>query len=372
MKIGTKLILSAAVSLLIGIAVAAPLLASELQIIPFISHIKGPAADYNLDLVYANFTVTTPDTPITKNSGPTISYFTVINVTNPSEYATKLNGLRFTAAQKIENSTGLAPSRAAGNWSTSSGWNAKGAWVDGIWYNVTWDDGSCPYFDENGVLKQWRSANYTGHWMEGVQLYKRTVGNMSSSTTSIYMNMNGTWADVTGRITVDLPHGSSFSVINGLVMQNVFIQDIVRGTATSGSVNASGEFTDYRFSYSSTRNIIIGDNYGFKNRFEPHQSRLIVISGSYQITSQWSDGKQLEALKSGKLDIKIISANALADVHPEIVNNTMIETWAENLGMQQITVTHVGDSYIYNNALKDNQLFNVDQYGVEAFITERS
>jgi hypothetical protein len=186
------------------------------------------------------------------------------------------------------------------------------------------------------------------------------------------MNMNGTWADVTGRITVDLPHESSFSVINGIVMQNIFIQDIVRGTSTSESVNASGEFTDYSFGSSSTRNIITGEDHGFNNRFEPHQSRLIIISGSYQITSSWSDGKQLEALKSEKLAIKIISANALVDIHPEIVNKIITDTWAENLGLQQITVTHVGDSYIYNNALKDNQMFSVDQYGVEAFITERS
>lgn len=372
MKIAAKLILSAAASLLIGIAVAAPLLASELQITPFISHVKGPTADYNLDLVYANFTVQNPDTPITKDTGPTISYFAVVNVTNPSEYATILNGLGFTAAQAIKNSTGQAPF-GAGNWSTSSGWDAKGAWVDGVWYNVTWDDGSCPYFDENGVLKQWRSANYTSHWMEGVQLYKQTVGsNVSSPTTSIYMNMNGTWTDVTGRITVDLPHETSFSTTGGLVMQTIIFQGVVTTIARSGPANASDEFPDYSPGYTSTRYIITGDDYGFNNRFEPHQSRLIVVSGSYQITASWSDGKQLEALKSGKVDVKINSANALADLHPEIVNNTITETWAENLRMQQITVTHVGDSYIYNNALQDNQTFNVDQYGAEAFITERS
>lgn len=373
MKIAPKLIICAVLSLTIGIAAATPLLASELQITPFISHVKVPTADYNLDVVYANFTLQNPDTPITENSGPTISYFAVVNVTNPSEYATKLHSLSLVAAQKITNSTGQAPFGTTGNWSTGSGWEAKGAWVDGVWYNVTLVDGSYPSFDENGKLTQSPFANSSNsHWMEGVQLYKWTVGNESGTTTNIYLNMNGTWVDVTGRITVEYPTESSFSIEGALVMQNIFFQDIVRGTDTSENVNASGEFTDDSFGYSSTRNIITGDNYGFDIRFEPMQSRLIVISGSYQITSQWSDGKQLEALQSGKVDIKINSNNALADERPEIVDNTMIDTWAEATVLQQITVTKIGSSYIYNAALQGNQMFNIDQYGVEATIVPRS
>jgi hypothetical protein len=373
MKIAPKIIICAILSISIGIAAAAPLLASELNITPFISHVKGPTADYNLDVVYANFTVQNPEAPITENSGPTLSYFAVVNVTNPSEYAAKLHGLSLVAAQKITNSTGQSPFGMTGNWSSGEGWEAKGAWVDGVWYNVTWVDGSYPHFDENGKLTQSPSpTSSNGHWMEGVHLYRRTFGSESGTTTGVYLNMNGTWVDVTGRITVDMPTGSSFSMAGTLVMQNIFFQDLLRGIGTSSDVNASGEFTDDSFGYSSTRNIITGDAYGFDILFEPNESRLIVVSGSWELRSPWADGKQLEALQSGNIDLKITFNNDLANQNHEIVDNTMIDTWAEATVLQQINVAHVGNSYIYNAALSDNQMFNIDQYGLEAFIVPRS
>ena len=37
-----------------------------------------------------------------------------------------------------------------------------------------------------------------GYWMEGVQLMDKAA---DGTVTNMYMNMNGTWVDVTGRIT---------------------------------------------------------------------------------------------------------------------------------------------------------------------------
>ncbi|MFA7080585.1 MAG: hypothetical protein WC203_06770, partial [Candidatus Bathyarchaeia archaeon] len=174
MKIAKKLIASAIVSLLIGIAVATPLLASELNIRPWVKHVQGPTADFDLDVIYANFTAQNPDTPITETSGPTINYFAVVNVTNPSDYPAQLLMTDFWAGQKIVNTTGQAPFGVTdGNWSIGSGWEAEGIWLDGIWYNVTWVDGSYPHFDENGTITEspFPAPSNIGHWMEGVQLY---------------------------------------------------------------------------------------------------------------------------------------------------------------------------------------------------------
>jgi hypothetical protein len=89
--------------------------------------------------------------------------------------------------------------------------------VDGVWYNVTWVDSSCPHFDQNGVITEppFTEPAVEGHWMEGVQLYKRTVHTDATGTnTAIYMNMNGTWVDVTGRISVDMPeNGPAYSMM---------------------------------------------------------------------------------------------------------------------------------------------------------------
>ena len=93
MKIATKLIVCAILSLSIGIVAASPLLMSELDIQPWITHVQGQTADFNVNLVYANFTVQNKDTPITDSSGPTISYFAVINVTNPSDLPARLLGV---------------------------------------------------------------------------------------------------------------------------------------------------------------------------------------------------------------------------------------------------------------------------------------
>ncbi len=145
MKTAPKLIICATLSLLIGMAVATPLLASELNIEPWITHVQGPTADFDLDVVYANFTVQNPDAPLTETSGPTINYFAVVNVTNPSEYSALMLGVNFMAGQKITNITNQGPSGSGGNWTVGEGWTAKGAWVDGVWYDVTWVDGRYPF-----------------------------------------------------------------------------------------------------------------------------------------------------------------------------------------------------------------------------------
>lgn len=362
MKIAKKLIVSAIISLLIGIAVATPLLASELNMRPWINHVQGPTADFNLDVIYANFTVQNSNVPITENNGPTIYYSAVVNVTNPSDYAAQLTGANFWAGQKITNTTGQAPFGITdGNWSTGSGWEAEGVRVDGVWYNVSWVDGNYPHFDENGTMTEspFPAPSSLGHWMEGVQLYEITIHNNLDTTTRIYLNMNGTWTDVTGKITVDRPEGQSYTMSGTVAGHNIFFQPDENST-----------LNDHSFGYCSTKNIWVGED-AFDNLFAPGQSRLIVVTGSWEVRKTWANVNPVEVLETGSLWLKTNTHNSL-DMNPDLGDNTFLDTWSDATVIQQIILTKIGNSYIYNKALSDNQMFQLDQYGAEAFITQRS
>lgn len=386
MKIASKLILSAVISMLIGIAVATPLLASELQIKPYTNHVQGPTAPFDLDLVYANFTVTNPDIPITSTAGPTIDYQAVINVTNPSSYAALLFSTDFWAGKEVKNITGQAPFGMKGNWSVGEGGEAKGAWVDGVWYNVTWVNGTYPFFDENGTMTQspWNMPSQVGYWMEGVQFYERTVHNDAGTNSYIYLNMNGTWVDVTGRVTIDIPKdGPSYTITGPIACQQlVYLSGTTVGTGSVVSasdvnyttVDGANIFvsTSNNWGYNSQKNIN-----AFDNRFAPGESRLLVISGSWDVRSNWvnTNGNgyinPVEVIKSGSIQTKI-SAQSNVDMNPELGNNTFMDLWSDATVIQQIQLTHIGNSYIYNTVLQDNQTFQIDQNGAEATIVPGS
>jgi hypothetical protein len=365
MKIALKLIIAAVFSLSIGIAAATPLMLSELTIRPRMTQVQGPTADFDFNVAYANFTVQNPDAPITENSGPIINYFAVVNVTNPSEYPVLLQCVDFWVGEKITDITGKAPFGMKGNWRTGGCWEAKGAWVDGVWYNVTWVDGSYPVFDENGVMTQspFPNPETEGYWIEGVQLYRQTVYTDAGTTTSIYMNMNGTWTDVTGKITVDYPeNGPTYSMTGSIADYKMFFQEVPAENFT---------FNDESFGYITIKNILAGDD-AFDNVFASGQSRLIVVTGSWEVCQSWTfTVNPVEVLKAGNLQLKISVHNAV-DMNPYLGNNTYLATWSDATVFQQLSLLHIGNSYIYNTALSENEMFLLDQYGVEATIVPRS
>ncbi|MDR0492100.1 MAG: hypothetical protein LBH74_00445 [Nitrososphaerota archaeon] len=195
MKTAAKIIVCLILSVSIGIVAATPLLVSELNlnIRPWITHVQGPTAAFNIDVVYADFTITNPDTPITQTDGPTMDYYAVVNVTNPSDYTALLFLMNFWADQNIRNTTEQRPI-FDGAWSSGGGGTAEGAWVDGIWYNITLHSPS-PYFDENGTITQspWAYLDQKEYWMEGVEYYKRTVHNDAGTNSYIYCNYSVAW-----------------------------------------------------------------------------------------------------------------------------------------------------------------------------------
>ena len=171
MKFALKLIALAFLSFSIGIACASPLLVSELNIRPWITHMQGPTAKMDVEVIYANFTLQNANNPLTADMGPTISYYAVVNITNPSDFISSLTRLEFLAAQKVENSSEITGFSTAGNL-----WEEAGVWMDGKWYNLTWVNVAGPVFDMSGKMSSGiHVLPGQEYWIQGVQLYDRYV-----------------------------------------------------------------------------------------------------------------------------------------------------------------------------------------------------
>jgi hypothetical protein len=351
-------------SISIGIIATTPLLVAELNLRPWITHMQGPITPFNIEVVYANFTVTNPNTPITQTSGPTINYYTVVNVTNPSDYTACLTDTMFWAAQNIQNTTDQKP-RGDNDWIVGGGGMAKGAWVDGVWYNATRYI-PYPFPDTNGTITQspWHYMDQEDYWMEGVQFYKVTVYNDAGTTSYIYLNMDGTWVDVTGRVTIDLPKDEPTYAAYGIIAdQQVYYH--------------TGEIFDYSDSYPASKAFYVVGNNVFDNHFAPGESRLLAIFGSWEVTLDWMALTEkgyinpVDVIQSGNIQTKAHVASDVV-VNRDAGNNAVFDTWTYIDVIQNLTLSRVGNSYIYNVVLSNDQMFQLDKYGAEVFIVPRS
>lgn len=355
MKFALKLILLAVLSFSIGIACASPLLVSELNIRPWIAHVQGPTAKMDVEVIYANFTVQNADSPIANDNGPTISYYAVVNITNPSEFTSSLTRINFLAAQKVENN-----SEIIGNSNGGVHWQVAGVWLDGKWYNVTWVNVTGPSFDMSGNMSVIHVLPGQEYWIQGVQLSDRYVNGVLVAT---YLNMNGTWTDVTDRIKVDHP------AINNGVSVNVIIADethnfenfVVREYPSNGTVVDPPLGWAMRTVYH-----LVGEGL-FNNSWAPHQSRLILISGNWDLRTPFADMAPVVALQSGNLTFKTMTSNFI-DSEAGFSNNTVTDTWSDTTELKQVKLTLSGNSFIYNPLSLNNKAFQVDKWGVEAKI----
>lgn len=367
MKHQAKLILFGFLSLTIGVAFASPLLVSELDIKPFIKHVQGPTADFSVDVVYANFTIINGSKPVSENDGPAISYYVVLNITNLSDIGAKLLDVNFKAAREIKNISESNPNWLM-NGTSGIGYFAEGAWVDGVWYNVTLATHNWPTVDMwgnlaffNGLPENATGPGFEDYWMEGVQLLDVYQGINFKAT---YMNMNGTWTDVTGRIKLPQPQehnpfNDAFT-FNGIIISELHLFQFGNDTSTADS---------HTLGHMNVKSTWVGEGL-FDNYWAPHQSRLIVLQGIQNITKPWASAEAIEALKSGSVTLQTRIFNH-AGVIVEIVNNTAMDTWSYATELKQVQLARNGDSYIYNKILGENQFFVTDQYGVEVFIETR-
>ena len=356
MKFALKLIVLAVLSFSIGVACASPLLVTELNIRPYINYVQGQTVQFNINVIYANFTLQNTDKPVEQNSGPTISYFAVVNITNPSNLGATLTRVEFNSAPEITS----VPSSIQNG---SVTYDAQGAWVDGKYYNLTWVNVPSPYFDENGKLIQTQFKLAEPYWMQGVQVFDTYV---NGNITSTYLNMNGTWTNVTGHIEVARQSlGSVYSSAGTTI-----VVDATQAFSNSPDENYSSNGIIYdpsaaqSFGPMSFINHFVGQGF-FNNTWEPHQSRLVVIAGSWDVLASWgANNKPVKAIQSGNLTFMTQTSNFVELSAP--VNNTVIYTSSEDFELKQVQLTQNQNSYLYNPLLLDNRAFQIDKWGVEA------
>ncbi|MDG6221779.1 MAG: hypothetical protein IAX21_06455 [Candidatus Bathyarchaeota archaeon] len=357
MKIRITLLAIALTGLIAGIAFAGPLVLSELDVRPWTHHVQGETVDFEIAAIFANFTVVNPESEVTDMS---INYQVWINITNPSELGATLRHLDFAAAEEITAFSGypLMGTNSSGGW----GWKAEGALVDGKWYNLTWVNGTYPHFDRDGNMEPslFEIPWQTGYWMEGVQLCQRHVGGTVVAT---YLNMNGTWTDVTGRIEIEDPEpGNGFMVKNSIANQFRIFQTYMPGfTDTEDEDNNIPDFllTDME--------ILCGDGY-FDNYWEPGESRIILVEGTQRFGS-WTKFSPVDLLDSGTIYFKTSTANS-ADIEFWLGNNTVQDNWSDSAELKSVELTKVNNSYLYNMDLLEEYSFTVDQWNAEVFLAQ--
>jgi hypothetical protein len=255
-------------------------------------------------------------------------------------------------AQSVQNTTSRTPLIDFYNFTDiGEGGEAKGAWVDDIYYNITL---TIPYpsFNSDGTMTQESLPDLTEEelytyyyqWIEGVQYFKHTIKEETATNTYTYLNMNGTWVDVTGRVIID-------------------------ETEPEYRLNhiATGGFISRQTSYLGSGSKMSKDK-EYDCFFAPGESRLLVISGSLDLRSPWAeDISPADIIQSGIVQT-LAQVTSYVDIDPIGENNTFIDTWADTSNIQELVLTQVGNSYIYNTVLSVDQMFELDRYGFEVFI----
>jgi hypothetical protein len=303
----TKLIICAILSLSIGVACATPLLVTELNIRHYIKQVQGPTANDIINVVYANFTVIDESASITQYTGPNIAYSIVLNITNPSNVSAQLLDVIFTAADG--NKTSLGSLFRSG--SSGQGYSVEGAWVDGKWYNVTWAAGT-PEIGMDGKMVSTNSSDKDGYWMQGVQLDDVYV---NGSYTYTYMNMNGTWRDVTNQINVVHPAPANpFDNANPLGKTIVSEHYVFVGAPPLTSLPVTDKYAPWVTQY-----VLVGAG-RFNETWAPHQSRLILLSGIYEVRAPFGDRSLFTTLQSGNITLQTKIMDVAAGLGT--VNNT--------------------------------------------------
>jgi len=368
MKIGTNLILLGILSMLVGTAFASPLLISELEIRPYIAPLpKGPTADIDVNVVYANFSI--GDTTEGFTGTTDISYFVVLNITNNSDEWAIVDMVEFSAAQKITKGASDSPFFSEKS-TIAIVWEARGAWVDGKWYNLTWVpheyfwmNCSALIHDHSEEMERWGEGITLGegYWTEGVQLMDKYVG---GNLSNIYMNMNGTWVDVTGRVTWLDDNGD----IVDSNPERMNLSAVVTGSGGFfGEIKLFGQAGNSTDEEELPLNIIsTRAPTDFNNLWAPHQSRLIALSADRKILNMYLESSKIEQLKTEPITFRGAVNSRL--------NGTLgvYDSWAVDDDIKQVQLEITEDGYVYNIILSDDQMFVMDSFGVEVFIEPRN
>jgi len=382
------MILIAVLALTAGIVFASPLVILPLNVKPFPNVPQGRKADFSVDIVYAIFGV--PGNLDNQSLGngtsvingtiinetepyqPGQTYMVVLNVTNLSDIKANISEVGFAAAHDIRivrSALGGFSFSAGAYPGVDFGGVVKGVWLDNKWLNVTWIPGT-DYPDnlirivtpshstETTIPTLSADAAEEGTWIEGVPIAEY-YNSTALISTSLYIN--GSWVDVTGRVRAD-PEQPTVMATNTMANQILpFSGEHYRniGNASVGPATAMPSWETYNGN--GPTSIWPSKADGFDSTWAPHQSRLIVLNG----TIEGSAG----ILEAGNIKLY---AKASTYVNDWLVNGTYYDTITTSTWLNQVQLENTASGYLYNTVLGENQQFQFDQYGVEAFVEPRS
>jgi hypothetical protein len=123
-----------------------------------------------------------------------------------------------------------------------------------------------------------------------------------------------------------------------------------------------GSVTDTVFGYSANTHTFIGSG-TFSNIWAPHETRLILLTGSRIVASS-----AIDTLNSGTMLVQAQVSHSLAN---SVINGTRMDTHATNSTLKQTTLEINGDEYLYNTVLSPNEMFVPDQFGVQVTVEPR-
>ncbi len=303
----------------------------------------------------------------------------------------------------------IVPGTQWGHWSqfkdgkTQAGGSGlvTGVWLDGNWINITWIPGtnyprwptpSGGWFPPNATYESIRdlprlpslsetwpttktipdlpaNATIEGTWIEGVPIIEMhnittAPGKTLDITTVTGIFINGTWVDVTGRVTT--AHKQHYARVTNIVAgerryfggEPPFAPNFTRNeTRPWDEAMANAQKIDITYTKTGEAE--------FTNYWAPNQSRLIMLKGSRELLPNWG----LDSLTAGKVTLLAEEFNCVNDPS---VNNTALYTFSGGHWLYQVQVQRTANSYVYNTILDANQMFESDQWGVEVFIKPRS
>jgi hypothetical protein len=116
----------------------------------------------------------------------------------------------------------------------------------------------------------------------------------------------------------------------------------------------------------SVTNVNLND--GFNNQWLPGQSRLIMFRGILPISSMTLP----DVVARLNSPVTIVTVQADTELQDSNFNGVHTNTHDVPIVYDRISLTTLNSSRIYNAVLESNQTFNLDSYGVEAFIEPRS
>lgn len=303
-----------------------------------------------------------------------------------------------------------------------------GVYLDGKWVNITWIPEGCylpdgtwqsmPYPDCLTALTQtfWRtywdgvvydavisgplnpnevrdfSANHalnstvpnlptnaseTGVWFEGVPIAE--YYDLSGNPLITEMYINGSWVDVTGRVTVD--QMQPFMIGEGMLVNialplgwqptESYAIDYYNKTGTAAPIATLPRWG----SWNGARGYawIPGDweNHlnGFNTTWAPHESRLIIISNTQMLTEKYMADKINAELESGNLKLYSSVSNYI-NVWP--VNGTYYNTASTTTQTIELQLEKTPNGYVYNAILADDQVFQPSNSKIEVIVAPRT